>query len=519
MNRRNFLGQTALSLPALTGLSGFMSTNASIDPETDIAGLQAKMASGSLTSRLLTKMYLDRIAAIDKAGPKLNAVIEVNPDALSIADTMDRERKAGKLRGPLHGIPVLIKDNIDTHDRMQTTAGSLALAGNIASKDAFIVQQLRKAGAVILGKTNLSEWANFRSDNSSSGWSSRGGQTKNPHVLGRNPSGSSSGSGSAVAASLCAVAVGTETDGSIISPSSHCGIVGLKPTVGLVSRSGIIPISKTQDTAGPMTRTVRDAALLLSALTGVDDRDAFTQAARNHQGIDYTSFLKADALKGKRLGYEKRHTTGNHLVTDVYKKALENLKSLGAELVEVELFKQMAPHGAGEFNVLLYEFKQGVNDYLATANAGVKTLAEVIAFNEKNAAKTMPWFRQELLESSQAKGDLNSTDYKEALKKSTGAGATIDKLMKDQRLDAIVGVSSGPATLTDLVNGDYGNGYYFAQPAAMAGYPHVTVPMGAVQHLPMGLSFVGSAWQEGPLLGMAYAFEQATLTRLTPKFR
>jgi amidase len=520
MNRRNFLGRTAMTIPAVPVLQSLMPAAAPLPPEADIAELQRRMSAGALTSRALTQHYLGRIAAIDKAGPKLNAVIEINPDALSIADQLDRERKSGKLCGPMHGIPVLIKDNIDTHDRMQTTAGSLALAGNIAAKDAFIVAQLRKAGAVILGKTNLSEWANFRSNNSSSGWSSRGGQTKNPHVLGRNPSGSSSGSGSAVAAALCAVAVGTETDGSIISPSSHCGVVGLKPTVGLVSRSGIIPISKTQDTAGPMTRSVRDAAILLAALTGVDPEDEATKKSDGKSAADYTSFLQKDALKGKRLGYEKRHVNGgNHLVTEVYMKAIDTLRGLGAELVEVELLKQMVPHGAGEFNVLLYEFKQGVNDYLARANAGVKTLAEVIAFNEKNADKTMPWFRQELLESSQAKGGLESAEYLESLKKSTGAGATIDKLMKDNRLDAMVGVSSGPATFTDLINGDYGNGYYFAQPAAMAGYPHVTVPMGAVQHLPMGLSFVGGAWQEGPLLGMAYAYEQATLARLTPKFR
>lgn len=484
----------------------------------DISTLQARMKAGKISSVKLVKECLDRIGAIDRSGPKINSVIELNPDAIDIAASLDAERKAGRVRGPLHGIPVLVKDNIDTADRMQTTAGSLALSGNIASADAFIVQRLRAAGAVILGKTNLSEWANFRSNRSTSGWSSRGGQTKNPHVLARNPSGSSSGSGAAIAAGLCPVAVGTETDGSIISPSSHCGIVGLKPTVGLLSRSGIIPISKTQDTAGPMARSVRDAAILLAAMTGVDPRDAATQASEGKAPNDYIPFLRTDALKGRRIGYEKRHLTGSHLVVPHYEKAIADLRTLGAELVEVELLKSMAAHGTGELNVLSYEFKAGVDAYLAKANAPAKSLADVIRYNTTHPDTAMPWFRQELLESCQAKGGLDSAEYREALQKSTGAAATIESLMRSQRLDAIVGVSSGPAGFTDLLSGSYGTGFSFSQPAAMAGFPHVTVPMGFVSELPVGLSFVGLAWQEGPLLGMAHAYEQATNHIRQPRF-
>jgi amidase len=356
-----------------------------------------------MTSKQLTQKYLDRIKAVDKSGPMLNAVIEVNPDALVIAAQMDAERKAGKLRGPLHGIPVLIKDNINTGDKMMTTAGALALEGNRADKDAFIITRLREAGAVLLGKTNLSEWANFRSSRSTSGWSSRGGQTRNPFALNRNPSGSSAGSGAAVSANLCAIAIGTETNGSIISPASSCGVVGLKPTVGLWSRQGIIPISATQDTAGPMTRTVKDAAYLLGACTGVDGNDGVTAASQGKSLRDYAVYCKTDALKGKRIGIEKSYLAGHEAVVALYKQAIEILKAQGAEVIEVELLKLTRPLGQPSFVVLQYEFKDGVNAYLRTANAKVKMLAEVIAFNKANEAKAMPYFKQETLELCESK--------------------------------------------------------------------------------------------------------------------
>jgi amidase len=486
--------------------------------ELTVPELQKKMQSGEHTSESITKLYLDRIEAIDKKGPGLNAVIEVNSDAVKIAKSMDDERKAGKVRGPMHGIPVLIKDNINTGDQMMTTAGSLALEGNKATKDAFIVGQLRKAGAVILGKTNLSEWANFRSSRSTSGWSSRGGQTRNPYVLDRNPSGSSSGSGSAASANLCAVAVGTETDGSVIAPSSHCGLVGLKPTVGLVSRSGIIPISKTQDTAGPMTRTVTDAAILLGALAGVDPDDAITLESRGRSATDYTSFLKADALRGKRIGIEKSFLKGHEGVVGLYKEAIEVLKKQGATIVEIELMKGLGETGGAEFTVLQYEFKDGVNRYLSTANAKVKSLADVISFNKQNEAKAMPFFKQETLESSEAKGDLTSKEYTDALAKTRTWGQRIDQLMAANKLNAIGGTSIGVAGCIDLINGDYDTGFYFCPPAAMAGYPHLTVPMGNVHGLPVGFSLIASAYQEGPLLALGYAYEQATKKRTRPTF-
>ncbi|MEO7800958.1 MAG: amidase, partial [Ginsengibacter sp.] len=465
------------------------------------------------------KLYLDRIAAIDKKGPAINAVIEINPDALTIAGNMDKERKAGKVRGPLHGVPILIKDNIDTGDKMLTTAGALALVGNKANKDAFIIKQLREAGAVLLGKTNLSEWANFRSTRSSSGWSSRGLQTKNPCVLDRNPSGSSSGSGAAVAANLCAIAIGTETDGSIIAPSSHCGIVGIKPTVGFWSRSGIIPISATQDTAGPMARTVRDAAILLSALTGVDDSDAITKESNGKVQKDYTTFLDAAGLKGKTIGIEKSFLTGHDGVVAVYKKAIDVLKQQGATIVEIELLKETRKLGDAEYTILKYEFKDGVNRYLAAANAKVKSLDDVIAYNKQNEAKAMPWFKQEILESCQALGDLNSKEYKDALTQTLGARQIIDDMMRAHKLDAICGTSIGPSGCIDLVMGDYDTGFYFCPPAAMAGYPHITVPMGKIHELPVGLSFFSTAYDEGGIIKLAYAFEQATKHRDAPMFK
>ncbi len=488
--------------------------------EATIDDLQAQMQRGERNARQIAELYLARIEAVDKNGPAVNSVIEINPDALTIADEMDRERKAGRIRGPLHGIPVLLKDNIDTGDQMMTTAGSLALEGHRAANDAFIVKRLREAGAVILGKTNLSEWANFRSTHSTSGWSSRGGQTKNPVVLARNPCGSSSGSGAAVAANFCAVAVGTETDGSIIAPSSYCGVVGLKPTVGLLSRSGIIPISATQDTAGPMTRTVRDTAILLSALTGIDPADSSTASSEGKVAADYVPFLDPGALSGKRIGVEKSHLEGNEAVVALFKNALDTLRKAGATLVEIDLLKETSSPGEAEFEMMQYEFKDGLNRYLASAaDAKVRSLAEVIAFNQANAERAMPFFKQEILEMSEKKGPLTDQAYLDLVKKTRSSRAIIDRFLGENGLSAIVGISIGPAHLTDHVAGDYyPTGFYFCPPAAMAGYPNLTVPMGRVQELPVGLSFIGGAWQEGVILGLGYAYEQASKWRIAPGF-
>ena len=484
--------------------------------EATITDLQQKMESGSHTSRSITELYLKRIEAIDKNGPKLHAVIELNKSALDMADNMDKERKAKKVRGPLHGVPVLIKDNIDTGDNMHTTAGALAIADNFAKQDAFIIHKLREAGAVILGKTNLSEWANFRSTRSTSAWSSRGLQTKCPYVLDRNPSGSSAGSGSAAAANLCAIAIGTETDGSIVSPSSVNGLVGIKPTVGLWSRSGIIPISKTQDTAGPMARTVKDAAIMLGLLAGADPADSYTINSKPEK--DYTPYLDPNGLKGKRIGIEKMdnpRAETKKLLDD----AIATLKKQGAEVVEIELNKQLKEIGSAGFTVLLYEFKDGVNQYLSKANSKMKTVADVISYNKQNEDKAMPFFKQEILEQAQAKGDLNSPEYIEAVKKTSGISRkAIDTILKDNKLHAIAGPTNGFAGCIDLINGDYDNGFGFSSPAAMAGYPHITVPMGAWHDLPMGLSFFGTAWAEGELIKLAYAYEQASKKRIAPKF-
>ena len=536
MNRRKFIENTSLASLSLAAVSTLTECKTDSDKksvaitsaatvsddfslnEATIDDLQNKMQSGALTSRAITEMYLKRIEGIDKNGPKINSVIEINPDALTIADAMDAERKAGKIRGLLHGIPILIKDNINTGDKMMTTAGASALIGNIVTQDAFIVKKLRDAGAVLLGKTNLSEWANFRSTRSMSGWSSRGGQTRNPNVLDRNPSGSSSGTGAAVSANLCVVGIGSETDGSITGPSSHCGLVGIKPTVGLWSRSGIIPISKTQDTAGPMTRTVRDAAILLSALTGVDTADSATSASIGKTEKDYTKFLDAGSLKGKRIGVEKSFLEGHEGVVGLYKKAIEVLKAQGATVMEVELVKLIRPLGDAENQVLQYEFKDGMNNYLAKANAKVKSLADVIAYNKQNEATAMPYFKQEILEQSEAKGDLNTKAYKEALQKSTSARKIIDDMLKTNKLDAIVGTTVGLPCIIDLVQGELDTGFGFTSPAAMAGYPHITVPMGKYMELPVGFSFISTAWDEGKIIALAYAFEQATKKRTAPKF-
>jgi len=486
--------------------------------EHTIDELQSKMTSGTHTARSIAEAYLKRIAELDQSGPKINSVIELNPDALSIADAMDKERKDGKVRGAMHGIPVLIKDNINTGDKLMTTAGALALKGNVAAADAFIIRQLRASGAVILGKTNLSEWANFRSTRSTSGWSSRGGQTRNPVAINRNPCGSSSGSGAAVAANFCAVAIGTETDGSIIAPASFCGIVGLKPTVGLLSRSGIIPISATQDTAGPMTRTVKDAALLLNVLTGIDDTDPVTKDSNNHIQADYTKFLDTNAFKGKRIGVEKRFMSGQPDVVALYKQNIELLKKLGATIVEVELLDKCSEAGKFELSVLQFEFKDGVNKYLAASNSPVKTLKDVIEWNEQHESEAMPYFKQEILEACEKKGSIDSPEYKEAVSKTKTCRSIIDSLMKSHQLDAIASTSIGPANLIDLINGDYDTGFYFCPPAAMAGFPHITVPMGTVHGLPIGLSFIAGAWQEPVVIALGYAFEQASKQRKEPAF-
>jgi amidase len=523
MKRRDFLRSGSLagmSIGSLAALGAGQPVDAAFAlEEVTIDSLQAQMASGKTSSVAITEEYLKRIRAIDHSGPGLHSVMEVNPDAVKIARALDQERKAGKVRGPMHGIPILIKDNIDTGDAMMTTAGSIALMGHKAAKDAFVVQQLRKAGAVILGKTNLSEWANFRSSRSCSGWSSRGGQTRNPFVLNRNPSGSSSGSGASVSANLCAVAVGTETDGSITSPASCCGVVGLKPTVGLVSRSGIIPISATQDTAGPMTRTVRDAAILLGAMTGVDAADAATAGSAGRFHTDYLQFLDGVTLKGKRIGVDKRHLQGHEKVVALYKAAIETMKAQGAEIVEVELITKILPVRANEIIVLQYEFKDGLNAYFSAHQTNLRSLEDLIRFNRDNAVKAMPWFGQELLETCQGKGGLDSKEYVEALARSKGAGKIIDDLIAEHRLDVITGVSSGIPGCIDPVNGDYGTGFSFSSGPAMAGYPHITVPMGQVAGLPVGLSFVSGAYTEGPLLAVAYAYEQASRKRVAPGFR
>ncbi len=490
--------------------------------ESTFDSLQEAMSTGRLTARAIAERYLARIDAVDRRGPTINSVIELNPDALSIADALDRERKEKGARGPLHGVPVLIKDNIDTADRMKTSAGSLALAESIAPRDAFLVERLRAAGAVILGKTNLSEWANFRADRSTSGWSGRGGQTRHPYALDRNPCGSSSGSGAAVTANLCAAAVGTETDGSIVCPSGICGIVGIKPTVGLISRSGVIPISASQDTAGPMARTVADAALLLSALRGVDARDGATAASRAHVGTEYRQFLDPAGLKGARIGVARKSFGLAPTVEKVFKAALDEMKSHGAVIVDPADIPTAGKFDRAELQVLLYEFKAGLNAYLSSTAEMVKTrtLAALIEFNDTNRDREMPFFAQELFVNAQKKGSLASLEYRKARADCVRLSRTlgIDALLTAHRLDAIVAPTNGPAWLTDLVNGDRFTGGS-STPAAVAGYPSITVPMGDVHGLPIGLSFIGTAWSEPRLIRLAYALEQATKARKPPQFR
>lgn len=489
--------------------------------ELTVSDLAAGLKSGRYTARSLVTRYLARIEEIDRRGPLLRSVIEVNPEALRIADALDAERKQKGPRGPLHGIPILIKDNIDTGDRMLTSAGSLALADAPAPRDAFLVERLRAAGAVLLGKTNLSEWANIRSSKSTSGWSARGGQTRNPYELSRNPSGSSSGSGAAVSANLCAIAIGTETDGSITSPACSSGIVGLKPTVGLLSRSGIVPISHTQDTAGPMTRTVADAAVLLSALTGVDPRDPATAASRGKSEPDYTKYLQPNGLRGARIGVTRQLFGFNDNVDRLMTSAIETIRKLGAEVIDPVEFPSFGQFGDAELDVLLYELKADLAAYLATRGdrVAVHSLKDVIAFNERNREKELAVFGQDLFLKAEAKGPLTDEAYLKALEKCRRLSREqgIDAVMDKHRLDALVSPTGAPAWKTDWANGDSSTGGSTMY-AAVAGYPHISVPAGFVFDLPVNISFFGRAWSEGKLIQYAYAFEQQTKARKPPQF-
>src|SRR5688500_5298554 len=490
--------------------------------EATVSDLQSAMVAGRFSARAIVDQYIERIEELDRKGPALHHVIEINPEARSIAEALDNERKAGTVRGPLHGIPVLLKDNIDTADRMTTTAGSFALEGSIPARDAFIAQRLRAAGAILLGKANMSEWANFRSTRSSSGWSGRGGQAKNPYVLDRNPCGSSSGSAGAVAANLAALAVGTETDGSIVCPSAMVGIVGIKPTLGLVSRSGIIPIAHSQDTAGPMARTVRDAVLLLNGMIGVDPRDRVTAPSRSKGFTDYTQFLDADGLRGARIGVAREKYFGYSATADkVVEEAIEQMKRLGAVIVDPANIPTAGKFDDTEFEVLLYEFKADLNAYLTSLGrrAPVRSLRDIIAFNERNAEKEMPYFGQEIMVMAQKKGPLGERKYRTALATNLRMSRTqgIDAVMERHRLDALVAPTGSPAWPTDLINGDHYIGAS-STPAAVAGYPNIQVPAGHVHGLPVGISFFGRAWSEPALIRFAYAFEQATKHRRPPQF-
>lgn len=537
MKRRNFLQTSVLATAAAIANSRMTPARSdehaaenstgplAVKPfeldEITISQLQDGMKSGRYTAHSITEKYLERIAEIDKHGPAINSIIEMNPDALSIAKELDRERKGKGPRGPLHGIPVLIKDNIDTADRMMTTAGSLALLGSIAQQDATVAKKLRAAGAVILGKTNLSEWANFRSSHSSSGWSGRGGQTKNPYSLDRNPCGSSSGSGAAGSANLAAIAVGTETDGSVVCPSSANSLVGIKPTLGLISRAGIIPIAHSQDTAGPMCRTVTDAAILLSALVGVDARDPATRNAPSKATGDYTKFLDANGLKGARLGIVRKSFGFNDATDKLMNELIAELKSQGAAIVDEANIPTAGKFDDSELEVLLYEFKADLNKYLAGLGpqAPVKSLKEIIAFNEQHADKEMPYFGQDLFTKAEAKGPLTDRKYLAALKKNHLMSRVqgIDFVLAKHKLDALVAPTGGPPWPTDWINGDHFTGGY-STASAVAGYPHITVPAGYVFGLPVGISFFASAYSEPTLIKLAYAFERATEARRAPQF-
>ncbi len=522
MKRRNFLQTTAsvLAVAVTKPAAAFMPPAFELD-ELTIPDLQRAMQSGKYSAKSLVEKYTDRIDEIDKKGPTLKSVIELNPEAEAIAVALDRERKERGPRSPLHGIPILIKDNIDTQDRMMTTAGSLALIGTKPSQDAFVAKKLRDAGAVILGKTNLSEWANFRSSKSSSGWSARGGQTKNPYALDRNPCGSSSGSGVAPSANLCAAAIGTETDGSIVCPSSANSLVGIKPTVGLVGRSGIIPISHSQDTAGPMARTVTDAAIILGALTGEDPRDKTTAQSRGKAYTDYTRFLDKNGLRGMRIGVARKHFSFNERVAKLMDQLLVEIRGAGATIVGDTDIPTSGQFDDSEFEVLLYEFKADLNAYLTSlgATTPIRSLKELIDFNKSKANLEMPYFGQDIFEKAEAKGPLTDRKYIRALQKNHRLTRTqgIDFIMKKHRLDAIVAPTGGAPWPTDWVNGDHFTGGY-SSPSAVAGYPHITVPAGYIHGLPVGISFFGGAYSEPTLIKVAYAFEQATKARRPPKF-
>jgi amidase len=532
MKRRKFLQSAALgSALAVSKPASLLAANNAGTPEYSpkefdleeltISELQDGMKSGKFTAHSLVRKYVERITDVDRGGPRINSVIEINPEATAIADAMDQERKQGRLRGPLHGIPILIKDNVATADRMMTTAGSLALLGSHATQDSFVAKKLREAGAIILGKTNLSEWANFRSNHSTSGWSGRGGQTRNAYVLDRNPCGSSSGSGAATAANLCGAAIGTETDGSVVCPSSANSLVGIKPTVGLVSRAGIIPISHSQDTAGPMARTVGDVAILLGALTGVDASDAATKSSAGKSFTDYTQFLDKNGLRGARLGVARKSFGFNDRVDKLMNDLIGELKKLGAIVIDPADIPTSGKFDDSELEVLLYEFKTDLNAYLARLGPGalVHSLKELIEFNEKNSDREMPFFGQDLFIKAEAKGPLTSKKYLASLQKNHLLARTqgIDFVMKKNRLDALIAPTGGPAWPTDWINGDHFTGGY-SSASAVAGYPHITVPAGYVFGLPVGISFFGGAWSEPKLIKFAYAFEQATNARKPPRF-
>jgi amidase len=535
-SRRRFLKTSlggavgVLVLPAVAGARKMAtySPAESVAPEASsfeineltIADLQKGLASGKYTARSLTEKYLARIEQIDHRGPALNSVIEVNPEALAIAEALDKQRKGKGPRGPLHGIPVLIKDNIDTADRMQTTAGSLALLGSHPVRDSFVVQKLGEAGAVILGKTNLSEWANIRSSHSVSGWSGRGGLTRNPYALDRNPCGSSSGSGAAVAANLCALAVGTETDGSVVCPSSANGIVGIKPTLGMISRAGIIPIAHSQDTAGPMARSVLDAAILLNALAGADPRDPATAESTGKIDADYTRFLDPKGLRGARIGVARKYFGFSDSVDSLMSEVMDEMKQQGAILVDPADLESHGKFDDTEFTVLLYELKADLNTYLAgRPDAHVRSLKDVIEFNERNKSQEMPYFAQDIFIKAADKGPLTSKEYLDALEanRRLSRAEGIDGLMNKFHLDAIMAPTGSPAWLTDLVNGDHSGGGS-SNAAAVAGYPDITVPAGFIAGLPVGISFFGRAWSEPALLKIAYGFEQAIQARKAPRF-
>lgn len=529
LSRRKFLESAAVAgIASLVPVRGTHAEKASstqeVPPfeldEITVAQLQDEMSSGKLTSRAIAQKYLDRIAAIDKGGPRVNSVIEINPDALSIADSLDDERRSKGIRGPLHGIPVLIKDNIGTHDRMMTTAGSLALSGFTPTKDSGVARQLRAAGAVILGKTNLSEWANFRSDHSTSGWSGRGGQTHNPYAIDRNPCGSSSGSGAAASANFAAVTIGTETDGSIVCPSSANGVAGIKPTVGLVSRAGIIPISHSQDTAGPICRTVADAAALLSAITGADSDDPATKVSGRRTYPDYTKFLDRGGLRGARIGVVRKLFFFEEKLGPIMKSALNAMKSEGATLIDPVEIEGLEKFGGSENVVLQYEFKADMHSYLAQfPNAPVHSLKDIIEFNEQHHDQELLYFGQETMIAAEKRGPLTDKAYLDALAKDhlLTRKEGVDAVMDKYKLDALVAPTGGPAWMTDLVNGDHDTGGSSSL-AAVAGYPNINVPAGFIFGLPVGISFFGRAWSEHVLIKIAYAFEQTTKVRKPPQF-